>query len=285
MADKEILLQVRDLKVWFPVKKGVFGRTVGHVKAVDGVSFDLMRGETLGVVGESGCGKSTTSRAILLLNKPTGGEILLGGRDIRSLSGAEELAYRRRVQVVFQDPQASLNPRHTIQEILTEGMVVHGLCPESERREKGAALLAAAGLEEDLLDRWPHELSGGQRQRVCIARAIALKPEILICDEAVSALDLSIRAQVLDLLESLKKELGLSILFITHDLGVVQNVAGRVLVMNAGKIVESGKASEVLAHPSDPYTRALVAASPTIEARGRFRKNDFSANTGLTNGG
>ena len=279
------ILEVDSLKVHFPVRKGVFSRVAGYVKAVDGISFSMERGETLAIVGESGCGKSTTARTILRLVKPTAGRILVGGEDVSRFSGKSLMAYRRRVQAVFQDPLASLNPRHSILEAVTEGMVVHGLCPESERREKGAALLAAAGLEEDLLDRWPHELSGGQRQRVCIARAIALKPEILICDEAVSALDLSIRAQVLDLLESLKKELGLSILFITHDLGVVQNVAGRVLVMNAGKIVESGKASEVLAHPSDPYTRALVAASPTIEARGRFRKNDFSANTGLTNGG
>ena len=264
MADKEILLQVRDLKVWFPVKKGVFGRTVGHVKAVDGVSFDLMRGETLGVVGESGCGKSTTSRAILLLNKPTGGEILLGGRDIRSLSGAEELAYRRRVQVVFQDPQASLNPRHTVMEILTEGMIYHGLCKPEERREKATELLKAVGMPLDILDRYPHEFSGGQRQRLCIARAISLKPELLICDEAVSALDLTIRAQVLDLLEDLKKKLGLSILFITHDLGVVQHVADRIIVMNKGKIVESGDASEVLKHPKNDYTKRLMASVPKI---------------------
>ena len=264
MADKEILLQVRDLKVWFPVKKGVFGRTVGHVKAVDGVSFDLMRGETLGVVGESGCGKSTTSRAILLLNKPTGGEILLGGRDIRSLSGAEELAYRRRVQVVFQDPQASLNPRHTVMEILTEGMVYHRLCRKEERRAKAAELLAAVGLPDTILDRYPHEFSGGQRQRLCIARAIALRPELLICDEAVSALDLTIRAQVLDLLADLKRKLGLTILFITHDLGVVQHVADRIIVMNRGRIVESGTCAEVLGSPKEEYTKRLMAAVPVI---------------------
>ena len=261
------ILEVDSLKVHFPVRKGVFSRVTGYVKAVDGISFSMERGETLAIVGESGCGKSTTARTILKLVKPTEGRILVDGEDISRFSGKSLMAYRRRVQAVFQDPLASLNPRHSILEAVTEGMVVHGLCAESERRGKGAKLLAAAGLDEELLDRWPHELSGGQRQRVCIARAIALKPEILICDEAVSALDLSIRAQVLDLLESLKKELGLSILFITHDLGVVQNVAGRVLVMNAGKIVESGKASEVLAHPSDPYTRALVAASPTIVRR------------------
>ncbi len=260
----DILLSVRDLKVWFPIKKGVFGRTVGHVKAVDGVSFDLHRGETLGVVGESGCGKSTTSRAILLLNNPTAGTITVDGRDIRDLKGAEGLAYRRKVQVVFQDPQASLNPRHTVLEILTEGMVYHGLCTKEERRAKAAELLTSVGLPDTILDRYPHEFSGGQRQRLCIARAIALKPELLICDEAVSALDLTIRAQVLDLLTDLKKKLGLTLLFITHDLGVVQHVADRIIVMNKGRIVESGTCEEVLSHPKEEYTKRLMAAVPVI---------------------
>ena len=260
----EVLLSVRNLKVWFPIKKGVLAHTVGWVKAVDGVSFDLMRGETLGVVGESGCGKSTTSRAILLLNRPTGGEILMDGRDVRRLKGEELLRYRRRVQVVFQDPQASLNPRHTILEILTEGMVVHGLCTREERREKAAGLLEAVGLDDTILDRDPHEFSGGERQRICIARAISLRPELLICDEAVSALDLTIRAQVLDLLENLKKKLGLTLLFITHDLGVVQHIADRIIVMNKGRIVESGACSEVLVRPKEDYTKRLMAAVPAI---------------------
>ncbi len=260
----DILLEVKDLKVWFPIKKGVFALTAGYVKAVDGVSFVLRRGETLGVVGESGCGKSTTSRAILLLNNPTGGEILLEGKDITTLSGAEKLAYRRRVQVVFQDPQASLNPRHTVLEILTEGMVYHGLCTKAERREKAAELLASVGMPDTILDRYPHEFSGGQRQRLCIARAISLKPELLICDEAVSALDLTIRAQVLDLLTDLKKKLGLTLLFITHDLGVVQHIADRIIVMNRGKIVESGTCAEVLGNPKEDYTKRLMAAVPVI---------------------
>ena len=258
------ILEVRDLKVWFPIKKGVFARTVGYVKAVDGVSFDLRRGETLGVVGESGCGKSTTSRAILMLNKPCGGTIRVNGTDILTLRGKALMEYRRRVQVVFQDPMASLNPRHTIQEILTEGMVYHGLCSVAERRDKGAELLDSVGLPASMLDRYPHEFSGGQRQRICIARAIALRPELLICDEAVSALDLSIRAQVLDLLGDLKRKLSLSFLFITHDIGVVQHIADRIIVMNKGKIVEQGTCAEVLGNPREEYTRYLMASVPKI---------------------
>jgi len=258
------ILEVRDLKVWFPVRKGIFGLVSGYVKAVDGVSFDLRRGETLGVVGESGCGKSTTSRAILMLNKPCGGSIKVDGVDITKVGGEDMLAYRRKVQVVFQDPQASLNPRHTVMEILTEGMVYHGLCRKDERRAKAAELLEAVGMPADTLDRYPHEFSGGQRQRLCIARAIALKPELLICDEAVSALDLSIRAQVLDLLSELKKKLGLSIIFITHDIGVVQHVADRIIVMNKGRIVESGTCAEVLKNPKQEYTRYLMASVPKI---------------------
>ena len=262
----ENILEVRDLKVWFPIKKGVLGLTSGHVKAVDGVSFDLRRGETLGVVGESGCGKSTTSRAILLLNKPCGGTIKVNGTDITKISGKDAMKYRRTVQVVFQDPHAALNPRHTVLDILTEGMIYHGLCKPENRREKATELLKAVGMPLDILDRYPHEFSGGQRQRLCIARAISLKPELLICDEAVSALDLTIRAQVLDLLEDLKKKLGLSILFITHDLGVVQHVADRIIVMNKGKIVESGDASEVLKHPKNEYTKRLMASVPKMGA-------------------
>lgn len=258
------ILEVRDLKVYFPVRKGLFGFVSHYIKAVDGVSFDLRRGETLGVVGESGCGKSTTSRAILMLNKPCGGTINLDGKNILTLKGRDLLDYRRKVQVVFQDPQAALNPRHTVMEILTEGMVYHGLCKKEERREKAVELLDSVGLPGDILDRYPHEFSGGQRQRLCIARAIALKPELLICDEAVSALDLTIRAQVLDLLSELKKKLSLSIIFITHDIGVVQHVADRIIVMNKGKIVEQGAASQVLSRPKEEYTKFLMASVPKI---------------------
>ena len=261
MDSKDNILEVRDLKVHFPIKKGVFARTVGYVKAVDGVSFVLKRGETLGVVGESGCGKSTTSRAILGLNHPCDGEIIFDGRKVQEW---DPLEYHRKVQVVFQDPMASLNPRHTIREILTEGMIYHRLCDRSESRERAAELLKRVGLPDTILDRYPHEFSGGQRQRICIARAIALKPELLICDEAVSALDLSIRAQVLDLLEELKAQYHLSFLFITHDIGVVQHIADRIIVMNRGKIVEQGSCEAVLGSPQEEYTRRLMAAVPRI---------------------
>ncbi len=261
MDSKANILEVRNLKVHFPIKKGIFSRVTGYVKAVDDISFDLKRGETLGVVGESGCGKSTTSRAILGLNKPCGGEIFFNGKNVKDWNSLE---YHRKVQVVFQDPQASLNPRHTILEILTEGMLYHGLCTKADRRARAAELLKSVNLPENFLDRYPHEFSGGQRQRICIARAIALKPELLICDEAVSALDLSIRAQVLELLGELKKELSLSFLFITHDIGVVQHIADRIIVMNKGKIVESGSCAEVLKNPREEYTRTLMAAVPKI---------------------
>lgn len=258
------LLEVRDLHVWFPVRQGVFARTVSWTKAVDGVSFDLAAGETLGLVGESGCGKSTLARSILLLNRPRSGTIRVEGRDIRTLRGKDLLRYRRTVQVVFQDPLASLNPRHTVLEILTEGMLVHGLVDRAGRRAAAMRLSAAVGLDASILDRYPHEFSGGQRQRICIARAIALNPRLLICDEAVSALDLSVRAQVLNLLEDLKKRLGLSYLFITHDIGVVRHLADRIAVMSAGRIVETGVAADVLERPSHPYTRRLLAAVPQI---------------------
>ena len=233
------LLEVHDLKVWFPIKKGIFARTSGYVKAVDGVSFDLHRGETLGVVGESGSGKSTIARVITGLQNPTEGSFKLDGR----------------VAMVFQDPLGSLNPRMTVRATLEDG-----------RRETGDAgeLLEMVGLDVSALDKYPHEFSGGQRQRICIARAIATKPELLICDEAVSALDLSIRAQVLDLLEDLKRKLGLSLLFITHDLGVVRHIADRILVMNRGKIIEEGPCGQVLKAPREEYTRYLISSVPKI---------------------
>ena len=233
------LLEVRDLKVWFPIKKGIFARTSGYVKAVDGVSFDLHRGETLGVVGESGSGKSTIARVITGLQKPTEGSCRLDGR----------------VAMVFQDPLGSLNPRMTVRATLEDGR---------RETEDASKLLELVGLDASALDKYPHEFSGGQRQRICIARAIATKPELLICDEAVSALDLSIRAQVLDLLEDLKKKLGLSLLFITHDLGVVQHIADRILVMNRGKIIEEGPCGQVLKAPREEYTRYLISSVPKI---------------------
>ena len=233
------LLEVRDLKVWFPIKKGIFARTSGYVKAVDGVSFDLHRGETLGVVGESGSGKSTIARVITGLQNPTEGSFKLDGR----------------VAMVFQDPLGSLNPRMTVRATLEDGR---------RETEDASKLLELVGLDASALDKYPHEFSGGQRQRICIARAIATKPELLICDEAVSALDLSIRAQVLDLLEDLKRKLGLSLLFITHDLGVVRHIADRILVMNRGKIIEEGPCGQVLKAPREEYTRYLISSVPKI---------------------
>ena len=238
------ILEVRDLKVWFPIKKGVFARTVGQVKAVDGVSFELHRGETLGVVGESGSGKSTVARVITGLQKPTAGSFALNGK----------------VAMVFQDPLGSLNPRMTVRATLEE--------PLRGRSGKDSAspldLLQMVGLDETALDKYPHEFSGGQRQRICIARAIATGPELLVCDEAVSALDLSVRAQILELLADLKQKLGLSLLFITHDLGVVQHIADRVVVMNRGKIIEEGPCGQVLKAPREEYTRYLLSSVPKI---------------------
>ena len=246
MVEAPDILRVTDLKVWFPIKKGVFARTVGYVKAVDGVSFALRRGETLGVVGESGSGKSTVARVITGLQKPTAGSFTLNGR----------------VAMVFQDPLGSLNPRMTVRATLGEGLSSAPVREDADGTVEG--LLALVGLDESALDKYPHEFSGGQRQRICIARAIAMRPELLICDEAVSALDLSIRAQVLDLLEDLKRKLGLSLLFITHDLGVVRHVANRILVMNRGKIVEEGPCGQVLRAPREEYTRYLISSVPKI---------------------
>ena len=243
MATRDDILDVRDLKVWFPVKKGVFARTVGFVKAVDGVTFALRRGETLGVVGESGSGKTTVARVVAGLQKATAGEVRLDGR----------------VSMVFQDPLGSLNPRLTTR--ATVGEVLRANRPNAFTV---AELLELVGLGADALDRYPHEFSGGQRQRICIARALAARPDLLICDEAVSALDISVRATVLDLLESLRRRLSLSLLFITHDLGVVQHVADRILVMHRGKVVEAGAAEAVLKSPRAAYTRDLISAVPKM---------------------
>ena len=241
------ILEVRDLRVWFPVHKGVFARTVGHVKAVDGVSFSLKRGETLGVVGESGSGKSTIARVIAGLQKSTGGTVKINGR----------------VSMVFQDPLGSLNPRMTVRAALDEA-VRQTARRDGSPAESPGRLLSLVGLDESVLDKYPHEFSGGQRQRICTARAIASKPDLLICDEAVSALDLSIRATVLDLLAELREKLSLSMMFITHDLGVVQKISDRIIVMNRGRIEEEGTCEQVLSNPSAAYTRYLMDAVPRI---------------------
>ena len=263
MGSSEPLLKVTDLKVWFPQRKGILQRVVGHTKAVDGVSFEINKGETLALVGESGSGKSTVGRAILALEKATEGQIEFDGRSIEQLSDKEFLPYRKRIQVIFQDPFSSMNPRMSVREILSEGMVSLGVQvadPEAEMR----ALLQKVGLEADHLDRYPHEFSGGQRQRLAIARAIAVKPELIICDEPTSALDVSIRLQVLNLLKDLQQELGLSYLFITHDLSIIPHIAHRIAVMKNGKILEQGTAQQVIEQPQHEYTRALLEAVPAI---------------------
>ena len=260
------LLKVEDLNTWFPIRKGIFARTVGYVKAVNGVSFTMQAGETLGVVGESGCGKSTLSRTILRLEKAHGGSVQFEGKDVFALRGKELQQYRRDMQVVFQDPHATLNPRHSVLDILTEGMLVHGLIKPAEAQDVAAQLLLDVGLQPDAMFRYPHAFSGGQRQRICIARALALKPKMIICDEAVSALDLSIRAQVLNLFMELKAKYGLAYLFITHDIGVVEHIADNIIVMYKGEIVERGPAEQVLLHPKEPYTQRLIAAVPRVGA-------------------
>ena len=261
--DEAPLLRVKGLKVWFPIRKGFLGRVKDHVKAVDGVSFDVYRGQTLGLVGESGCGKTTTGRAILQLQKRTDGAILYEGSDVGELRGAELKSWRRRVQIVFQDPYASLNPRMTVGSAIAEGMEIHGIGDSKTDREKrAAALLDEVGLEADHLRRYPHEFSGGQRQRVGIARALAVQPDLIVLDESVSALDVSVQAQVLNLLKDLQEERQLTYVFISHDLSVVKFMADMMAVMNAGKIVELGPSEAIYANPAKDYTQRLIEAIP-----------------------
>jgi peptide/nickel transport system ATP-binding protein len=261
--DQEPLLSVRDLKVYFPIRKGLFLRTVGHVKAVDGISFDIYRGQTLGLVGESGCGKTTAGRAILRLIEPDGGRVLYGGVDMAALGGAELRKMRRRMQIIFQDPYGSMNPRMTIEAALTEPMVIQRIGKSGrERRDRAVALLEEVGLEAAHLRRYPHEFSGGQRQRICIARALTVDPEFIVCDESVSALDVSVQAQVLNLLKHLQEKHRLTYIFISHDLSVVKFMADMMAVMQAGKIVEFGPSENIYSNPKEQYTRDLIAAAP-----------------------
>jgi oligopeptide transport system ATP-binding protein len=261
----------------FPITEGVVRRRlVGEVKAVDGIDFDIRRGETMGLVGESGCGKTTTGRCILRLEQPTGGQILYDGVDLAKLHRKELMAIRRRIQVVFQDPYSSLNPRMKVGDIIAEPMKVHGVESDAEKRAaRVRELLSVCGLNPRFADRYPHEMSGGQRQRVGIARALALNPEFIVCDEAVSALDVSIQAQVINLLEDLRERFGLTYLFIAHDLSVVRHLCQRVAVMYLGRIVELAESDELFDNPLHPYTKALLAAvpvpDPSVEEGREFR--------------
>ena len=271
--DDDILIDVRGLKMYFPVTEGIiFTRTVAEVKAVDGIDFFIKKGETLGLVGESGCGKTTTGRCILQLETATEGEIIYDGKDLTKLSQKEMSPIREKIQVIFQDPFSSLNPRMKIGDIIGEPIKVHNIISDKEGRDNRVReLLSLCGLNPKFSDRYPHEMSGGQRQRVGIARALALNPEFIICDEAVSALDVSIQAQVINLLEDLRDEFGLTYLFISHDLSVIRHLCHRVAVMYLGKIVELADCDELYDNPIHPYTRALLAAvpipDPTVEAK------------------
>jgi oligopeptide transport system ATP-binding protein len=275
--DAHPLLEVRGLRMHFPVTEGtVMHRKIGEVKAVDGIDFWVRRGETLGLVGESGCGKTTTGRCILRLERPTAGEILYNGVDIAKAERKELLALRRRIQVIFQDPYSSLNPRMKVGEIIAEPIMVHRIERDGARRAaRVRELLSVFGLSAKFADRYPHEMSGGQRQRVGIARALALEPEFIVCDEAVSALDVSIQAQIVNLLEDLRERFGLTYLFIAHDLSVVRHLCHRVAVMYLGHIVELAACDELFDNPLHPYTQALLAAvpvpDPTVEATRAFR--------------
>jgi oligopeptide transport system ATP-binding protein len=256
------LLEVENLTKHFPVKSGLFGRQAGAVKAVDGVSFTLRRGETLALVGESGCGKSTTGRLVLRLIEATAGRVSIDGTDIVSLSKQELRSLRRRMQIVFQDPFASLNPRMTIGDILAEPLLLHGICTRETVGARVTELLATVGLTAAYAERFPHEFSGGQRQRIGVARALATQPDLIVCDEPVSALDVSIQAQVVNLLQDLQAKFGMSYLFIAHDLAVVRHIADRVAVMYLGRIVEIADKDVIYTAPKHPYTRALLEAAP-----------------------
>ncbi len=262
MTDNNVLVRVDNLVKHFPIMRGLLQRQVGAVRAVDGVSFELKRGETLGLVGESGCGKSTTGRAVLQLYRPTSGSVHFDGADLTKIKGEELRAMRRKMQMIFQDPYASLNPRMTVGEIVREPLIVHNVATESEANERVKQLLELVKLNPSFSTRYPHEFSGGQRQRIGIARALALQPSFIVCDEPISALDVSIQAQVVNLLEELQKEFNLTYLFIAHDLSMVRHISDRVAVMYLGVIVELSTRDELYSHPLHPYSQALLSAVP-----------------------
>jgi len=258
----EILVKVENLKKYFPIKRGVLRRTVGFIKAVDGISFDIYQGETLGLVGESGCGKSTAGRTILQLYEPTAGEVYMDGKNLTTLNNRDLRKARRDMQMIFQDPYASLNPRMTVGNIVSEPLKIHGIGNSASRKERTEELLKLVGLNPYFITRYPHEFSGGQRQRIGVARSLATNPAFIVADEPISALDVSVQAQVVNLLDDLKEDLGLTYLFIAHDLSMVRYISDRVAVMYLGRIVELGVRDEVYEHPLHPYTQALLSAIP-----------------------
>ena len=268
MNTKETILEVKDLHVHFPVKRGiVFKRTVAEVKAVDGVSFTVRDGETVGLVGESGCGKTTTGRAILKLIEPTSGQILFKGQDISGYTQKQMMPLRHEMQMVFQDPYASLNPRMSVIDIVTDPLIEHKIITRAQKQEKARELLETVGLDPRYMNRFPHEFSGGQRQRIGIARSLALNPKLLICDEPIAALDVSIQAQVINLFQDLQEKLGLSYLFIAHDLSVVRHISDRIVVMYLGKVVEVANKKDLFLNPLHPYTKVLLSSVPTPDPK------------------
>lgn len=277
-TDQPILLEVKNLKTWFPVRRGLLQRTVGNVKAVDDVSFFVRRGETLGLVGESGCGKTTVGRTILRLIPNSGGEVHFDGKDVLAAGALDLRKLRREMQIIFQDPGGSLNPRMRVGGIISEPLEVHGITKsEDETRERVGELLVKCGLWKQAADRYPHEFSGGQRQRIGIARALSLNPRLIVCDEPTSALDVSIQSQILNLLADLQQEMGLSYLFISHDMAVIHHICDRIAVMYNGKIVEEGTRNEIINAPKHEYTQALLSAVPEADPR-RKRQRIRQAN-------
>ena len=262
MKNGEVLLDVKELVQYFPIRRGVLQKVVGHVHAVDGISFNIKRGETLGLVGESGCGKTTTGRSILQLYKPTSGQVIFDGLNLVELNGKKMREERKKIQMIFQDPYASLNPRMTVEEIVGEPLQIHKIVENSEIRNKVKELLELVRLNPAYIDRYPHEFSGGQRQRIGVARALALNPELIVCDEPISALDVSVQAQIVNMLEELQSEMDLTYLFIAHDLSVVKHISDRVAVMYLGVIVEMTSRDELYSNPLHPYTIALLSAVP-----------------------